>query len=74
MHNGFQVLDTTTQDVPSQLAVHFNDHGSLAYGVDWVSYSGDAIHQPIVASCSFYDRAVRVWRFDGGALAARRAL
>ena len=39
----------------------FDEHGSLAYGVDWsrlpASQGGS-----LVASCSFYDHAMHMWR------------
>ena len=38
------------------------DHGAenLAYGIDWVPSAGN---DEIVASCSFYNHELRLWRF-----------
>ena len=45
------------------LDAHFTGHGSMAYGVDWQPVdAGVAPADTVVASCSFYDRLVRVWR------------
>ncbi|XP_076039582.1 diphthine methyltransferase isoform X2 [Oratosquilla oratoria] len=63
MHNGFHVL--STQDITSndpKIVVSFEDHQSLAYGVDW--YHGQDIEENIVASGSFYDKLLCLWAFE----------
>lgn len=39
--------------------VHYRRHGSLAYGCDWCRAPGRGT---LVASCSFYDRRLHLWR------------
>jgi diphthamide biosynthesis protein 7 len=73
MHGGFKVLrfrDVWT-NVPNVEREHweilraFDRHESLAYGVDWSHApsrdSGEA-GQTLIASASFYDHAMHVWR------------
>lgn len=35
-----------------------NSHGSIVYGIDWISASTG---QTIISSCSFYDSLVQIW-------------
>ena len=67
MHNGFQVLDVPISGGSSadvSLVAHNGAHASLAYGADWVSFGRfDGSAARWVGSCSFYDRAVKVWHF-----------
>lgn len=66
MHDGFKVIrfDPGLPDVVGgkfEVLRTFDRHESLAYGADWsfVSGGGDA---SLIASCSFYDNAVHLWR------------
>jgi len=69
MHDGFKVVrfssegsDATSGFSNSAVLERFDEHKSLAYGVDW-SYHEDAVHDDtLIASCSFYDRVLYTWR------------
>ena len=52
MGNGFHIIDKKEMEV----LAHYEEHDSLAYGVDW--HSSD---HTILASCSFYDHLLKVW-------------
>jgi len=58
MHNGFAIV--AIKDGNAQVLESYNKHDSLAYGADW--QKGEANHKPLVATCSFYDKHLRVWR------------
>lgn len=73
VHHGKALLCSLTGTAKSDTAaaVQFNrlltnnKHGaeSLAYGVDWIQTAGNlASAQPLVASCSFYNHELRLWR------------
>ncbi|KAG9042112.1 hypothetical protein FS837_011344 [Tulasnella sp. UAMH 9824] len=66
MHDGFKVLRTSgTQEEPVlsssgyEVLKRFDEHKSLAYGVDWSYKEG---HDSLIASCSFYDHLLRTWK------------
>ncbi|KAL3512804.1 hypothetical protein ACH5RR_025521 [Cinchona calisaya] len=62
MHNGFAVVKTTGDK--AELVETYEKHGSLAYGADWQRgrvYADDKRKNTAVATCSFYDRLLRVW-------------
>ncbi|KAI8995633.1 WD-40 repeat-containing protein [Trametes punicea] len=74
MHDGFKVVkfDFGSGDDPSsvlssserpwKLVKRFDEHASLAYGADW-SFAGDRGEDgTLVASCSFYDHKLHLWR------------
>ncbi|WJX59738.1 methylated diphthine methylhydrolase [Trifolium repens] len=63
MHNGFAIV--AIKDDKAEVLETYKKHDSLAYGADW--QKGEANHiegrsKPVVATCSFYDKLVRVWR------------
>ncbi|KAL8037321.1 hypothetical protein ABFX02_11G031400 [Erythranthe guttata] len=58
MHNGFAVVKFEGGEI--RVVERYNKHGSLAYGADWQRGESRA-----VATCSFYDRLVRVWKPKG---------
>ncbi|EED79573.1 predicted protein [Postia placenta Mad-698-R] len=77
MHDGFKVVrfnfnGTGNVDLAAyneahpqqwEITTRFDEHESLAYGVDW-SYAGEggAEDDTLIASCSFYDHALQLWR------------
>lgn len=60
MHGGCRVINLAWSDnCPSfQVDIGFTEHESMAYGADWL------VHEQLeaAASCSFYDRAMFLWR------------
>jgi len=66
MHNGFKVIqfDPGFPDVASEkfeVLRRFDRHGSLAYGADW-SFASGGDNSSLIASCSFYDHSLHLWR------------
>lgn len=66
MHNGFGIVKFGGDQV--RVVETYNKHGSLAYGADW--QRGDRVADGkrtsvAVATCSFYDRLLRVWTPEG---------
>ncbi|GMH01269.1 hypothetical protein Nepgr_003108 [Nepenthes gracilis] len=62
MHNGFAIV--RINDGNAEVTETYSKHGSLAYGADWQigrSESKDEGKNNLVATCSFYDRLLRVW-------------
>ncbi|KAF7831265.1 diphthine methyltransferase-like protein [Senna tora] len=63
MHNGFAIAAITGKE--AKVLETYKKHDSLAYGGDW--QRGEAMlgrgkkKKPLVATCSFYDRLVRIW-------------
>ncbi|KAJ6810300.1 diphthine methyltransferase [Iris pallida] len=62
MHNGFAVVRIGEEE--TMVVESYEKHGSLAYGADW--QRGDCVEDGsergrLVATCSFYDRLIRVW-------------
>ena len=44
--------------------LHQSQHRSMVYGVDWVEVTqprGVGVQRDMVASCSFYDKSLRIW-------------
>lgn len=73
MHDGFKVVTFNLDGVQDghdkssyakdewAVTARFDEHQSLAYGVDW-SHAGYGDEKTIIASCSFYDHNMRIWR------------
>ncbi|CAI9099216.1 OLC1v1036001C1 [Oldenlandia corymbosa var. corymbosa] len=63
MHNGFAVMKTKGGE--PEVIERYEKHGSLAYGADWhrgkFTGEGKIGNRAVVATCSFYDRLLRVW-------------
>ena len=56
MNSGFYLVEAET----GAKRVSYEEHGSLAYGVDWKRRMGK--DSPVLlASCSFYDHLLNVW-------------
>ena len=67
MHNGAHLLDVSSDASPWLVAgASYTRHNSMAYGMDWchsdpsVGEGGEV--KPLLASCSFYDSALHMWR------------
>ena len=74
MQNGFVLVDLKT----STIQCHYQSHASLAYGCDWqrrdnvhrlTELMDDCMHEELktsdeilIASCSFYDKTIHVWK------------
>lgn len=64
MHNGFHVVKLNSEPSSSKSSLETTNsfyHQSLAYGVDW---SFQASRTPVIAACSFYDRALNLWKVE----------
>ncbi|XP_042499300.1 diphthine methyltransferase [Macadamia integrifolia] len=64
MHNGFAIVKVRGES--AELVETYVKHDSLAYGADWqcggsCDGSGRRIWSSTVATCSFYDRLLRIW-------------
>ena len=59
MHNGFAVVVLGQEKAPI-VVERYMEHESLAYGADW-KRQRDGKGRMVVATCSFYDKLVRVW-------------
>lgn len=64
MHNGFAIVRIEDGDI--QVVESYCKHESLAYGADWqrgeMSAQGMQRQGLLVATCSFYDRLLRIWK------------
>ncbi|KAK3414522.1 hypothetical protein EUGRSUZ_H00383 [Eucalyptus grandis] len=61
MHNGFAIIDLRGEEI--KIVETYSRHSSLAYGADWQkggSKEGKRENM-VIATCSFYDRLVRIW-------------
>ena len=72
MHDGFKVLrfsesvvgveaSSISIDSEWEIIKRFDEHQSLAYGVDW-SNSNSKDSDTLIASCSFYDHTLHLWK------------
>ncbi|MBW0494987.1 hypothetical protein O181_034702 [Austropuccinia psidii MF-1] len=64
MHDGFKVVEVFNEssDTPPRIHTTFNERASLAYGADWgPALTQEDLKQTLVASCSFYDKALHFW-------------
>ncbi|KAH7682865.1 diphthamide biosynthesis protein 7 [Dioscorea alata] len=66
MHNGFAVVKIEDEDVI--VVETYDKHESLAYGADWCKGgnccedNNGAKNEMVVATCSFYDQLLRLWK------------
>ncbi|KAI5329788.1 PREDICTED: diphthine methyltransferase [Prunus dulcis] len=62
MHNGFSVVKINGDK--AEVIETYSKHESLAYGADWhreKSFREGKRNSTLVATCSFYDRLLRLW-------------
>ncbi|KAF6166572.1 hypothetical protein GIB67_005434 [Kingdonia uniflora] len=62
MHNGFAIVNIGGGN--ADLVETYCKHDSLAYGADWQRgslHKKDGRERSLVATCSFYDRLLRIW-------------
>jgi len=70
MHDGFKVVRFRPGAINGsesaqnwwEIATRFHKHESLAYGIDWSHARDGDDGNTQVASCSFYDRTLHLWR------------
>jgi diphthamide biosynthesis protein 7 len=62
MQDGFKVLRYDDEMHSSQIIQRFDEHKSLAYGVDWSYQQPATDSRQIIGSCSFYDHLLHVWK------------
>ncbi|KAF8629705.1 hypothetical protein AX15_003321 [Amanita polypyramis BW_CC] len=62
MRDGFKVLHYENGMHQGQVLQRFDDHESLAYGVDWSFEPPSEDGKQVVGSCSFYDHLLHIWR------------
>ena len=61
MHNGCSIVKVDVAKGTGAVVETYKGHNSLAYGADWCR---QPLHRPLIASCSFYDRALHLWEPD----------
>ncbi|KAI0724560.1 WD-40 repeat-containing protein [Cerioporus squamosus] len=74
MHDGFKVVRfhfgsgdiaegfSLAASKPWEVVKRFDQHTSLAYGADWSFAQNEDGDRTLVASCSFYDHTLHLWR------------
>ncbi|KAF8306969.1 WD-40 repeat-containing protein [Clavulina sp. PMI_390] len=71
MHDGFKVVRFgfdeagSFQNLTHNITARNDEHASLAYGTDWQYGRGEAgqgDETSVIASCSFYDHMLSIWR------------
>ncbi|KAI3765846.1 hypothetical protein L2E82_15892 [Cichorium intybus] len=60
MHNGFAIVKVNGSE-EVKVVETYNKHESLAYGADWCRGSVSQEGKTVIATCSFYDKLLRVW-------------
>ncbi|KZT30381.1 WD-40 repeat-containing protein [Neolentinus lepideus HHB14362 ss-1] len=66
MHNGLKILHyescSDSEMGNASIGKQYDGHESLAYGVDWSYAEGTNRQNTLIASCSFYDHSLHLWR------------
>eukprot|EP00051_Salpingoeca_urceolata_P023281 m.392640 g.392640 ORF g.392640 m.392640 type:complete len:372 (-) comp20087_c1_seq6:24-1139(-) len=60
MHGGFGVVQFSEGELRETL--DYNEHESLGYGISWCRSPNLAGKPDLLASCSFYDKALHLWQ------------
>lgn len=61
------------EEAPAEVVARHEGHTSMAYGIDWIlrgggdgggeeEGDGSSMESMLLASCSFYDHALHLWR------------
>lgn len=62
MHDGFKVARAHNGEHATwEVVKRFDDHRSLAYGVDWSFAPPGVDGETLIGSCSFYDHMLHLW-------------
>ena len=63
MHNGFHVVRGNLKSGdPPEVVSSYSEHKSLAYGIDWCQLATASKDHLTLASSSFYDHSLHIWR------------
>ncbi|KAM2169569.1 hypothetical protein ACFX1Q_038860 [Malus domestica] len=65
MHNGFSIV--YINEDKTEVIETYSKHESLAFGADWhrdKSFHEGKRNSTLVATCSFYDRLLRLWMLE----------
>lgn len=73
MHRGVVVV-RVSGDANVEVVDVYEEHESLAYGVDWFQgeWKTGEKRKAVAASCSFYDKSMHLWEPDGVVLASEK--
>ncbi|KAJ7597044.1 WD-40 repeat-containing protein [Mycena floridula] len=62
MHHGISIIGFSDSSMDKgHVRKHFDKHESIGYGADW-SFAPNSRPDSLIASCSFYDCALHLWR------------
>ena len=68
MHDGYKIIKFDDGLVHADIVCSYEAHDSLAYGSDWCCNTvesddiDEVLKKSVIASCSFYDKLMTVWK------------